>query len=152
MRIIVLTVIVALVLSRVAAAQAPVKAQSITVTTALPKAAAGERVAAALVDAGYALAEASPTVIRTERRTFKNIWDIQLRTSILAVDSSTTRVVLSGVFWVTCCGAMKRDNEAVDESHSGVTGKMWEQLIFAADRIKSALPPGPQPSDSTPPR
>jgi hypothetical protein len=133
----------------VSSAQAATPAAPTTIVTRLGKAEASERVTSALVDAGYTIADATPTVVRTGRRTFQNIWDLQLRANILVVDSSTSRVVVTGVYWVTCCGMLKRDNVAAEESHRGVSGKMWEQVALAADRIRAALPPAPPMADST---
>jgi hypothetical protein len=106
--------------------------------TALPKDQVFDRAASALIGAGYTVEEANPIALTTARRTFKNVWDLQLRLNVLTADDSS-RVIVSGTYWVTCCGMLKLDNQPVEGGHGGVKGKMWDELQVAADSIRSAV-------------
>ena len=116
-------------------AQADKHPKSIVILTALPKDKVFERAGAALVGAGYTIGEVNSIAILTTKRTFKNVWDLQLSVNALAAGDST-RVVVTGTYWVPMMGL---NGEGVEGGHSGVKGKMWEQVSIAADSIRRAL-------------
>jgi hypothetical protein len=122
-------------------AQAEKHANTIVIMSALPKSDAYERATAALIGAGYVVEDATPVVITTARRTFKNVWDLQIRVNVLgAADSS--RLIMSGAYWVTCCGMLKLDNQPVESGRSGVMGRMWKELEIAADSVRHSVATG----------
>ena len=111
---------------------------AITILTALPKDAAYERATAGLIDAGYAIADANAVGMTTSRRTFKNVWDLQLRVNVLAGRDST-RVIVTGTYWITCWVYLEVENKVVEGGRGGVAGKMWGRLKKAAESIRKAV-------------
>jgi hypothetical protein len=116
-------------------AQSEKHPKSAVIMTELPKDKVFDRAASALVGAGYTIAEANQVAITTVKRTFKNVWDLQLSVNVLSARDSS-RVVVTGLYWVPMMGV---NNEVVEGGHGGVKGKMWEQLQIAADSLRNAV-------------
>lgn len=114
----------------------PESAQSIDIQAPIPKAAAADRVAAAMVGAGYTVLEATPTVVRTQRRTFKNVWHLQVVANIVAVDATSSRIVLTGDYTVD---VLHPQPITAEQSDSGISGEMWKQMTAVADVVKQSV-------------
>jgi hypothetical protein len=120
-------------------AQAEKHAKTIVIMSALPKNDAYERATAALIGAGYVIEDANPVAITTAKRTFKNVWELQLRANVVSAGDSS-RLVMSGAYWVPTIGV---SNQAVESGHSGVMGRMWKELEIAADSVRGSVTTGP---------
>jgi hypothetical protein len=131
----------ALRLAATAVAQADKHPTSITVMSSLPSDTAVERARAAMVDAGYAIAEANPRAITTEGRTFKKGWDLQIVAYVDLIGDST-RLTLMGTYSVTCCG-VRYDNMSAEGGRSDGPGQMWKELQIVADTVRRAVSVAP---------
>ena len=120
-------------------ADAQQSAKGITIATSLPAHVARARVAKALNEGGFAVADSTVSVIRTEPKTVQRVLHVQLFTKFLAVDDRSTRVVVTGQYTVDM---MHEDPIAIEESSSGTAGEMWGELNAVGDRIRRALAPG----------
>jgi hypothetical protein len=78
-------------------AQADKHAKTIVIMSALPKNDAYEQATAALIGAGYVVEDANPVAITTAKRTFKNVWDLQLRANVLSAAGDSSRLIVSGL-------------------------------------------------------
>ena len=138
MRALVLACLFIVALTPCSQAQEGKHRTSIPIATTLTKDEAYQRATAALIEAGYAIEDANQVAITTSRRTFKNVWDLQVRVNVLGIGDST-RLLVTGTYWVTCCGMLKQDNRQVESDRSGVAGRMWKELELAAEAVRRAV-------------
>ncbi len=94
------------------------------------------RVVDALVDAGYAVADTTASVVVTRPKTISNVLHLTLRAKLLSVDASSTRIVLTGDYTVDI---MHEEPIPVVESQRGSGGDMWTQMQNVGDRIRRAV-------------
>jgi hypothetical protein len=119
---------------RVGRAQEAVK--SISVLSPLANRTTHSRVVRALVDAGYHIADTTASVVITAPRTMENVIHLTLRAKLLAVDTSSTRIVVTGEYTIDI---MHEEPIRVEESTRGTAGEMWEAMRYVSERIKEAV-------------
>jgi hypothetical protein len=94
------------------------------------------RVVHALADAGYKIADTTASVVVTEPRTMGNVLHLTLRAKLLSVDSSSTRIVLTGDYTIDI---MHEEPIPVEESTRGSAAEMWAAMQYAGRQIRDAV-------------
>jgi hypothetical protein len=110
--------------------------KSISVLSPLANRTTHSRIVHALVDAGYHIADTTASVVITAPRTMGNVIHLTLRAKLLSVDTSSTRIVVTGDYTIDI---MHEEPIRVEESTRGTAGEMWEAMRYASERIKEAV-------------
>ena len=110
----------------------------IEVLSPFPKAETGERVAAGLVEAGYAIDHVDGTTIIPAVRMVRNVAEVHLRVNLLGSGDST-RVVLSATYDIS---HFQLKNEPTEANRSGMKKLVWQEVETAAAAVEQGLTSG----------
>lgn len=123
------------------AAQAdPKHARSIEILSPFTKAETADRVAAGLVEAGYALERVDGTTIIPAVRMVRNVSEVHLRVNLLASGDST-RVVTSATYDIP---TLQLKNEPAEANSSGMKKLVWQEVETAAAAVARAVAAAPK--------
>jgi hypothetical protein len=89
-----------------------------------------------LIDAGYQVADTTAAVVVTAPRTMGNVLHLTVRAKLLAADSVSTRIVLTGDYTIDI---MHEEPIPVEESTRGSAAEMWSALQYVGERIKDEV-------------
>lgn len=120
-----------------AAAQVDKHPTWITVTSPLRPDTTLALARAAMVDAGWTIADANPRAITTESRAFKKGWDLYVVAYVDPIGDST-RFSFEGTYSVTCCG-IRISNMRAEGGRSNGPGQMWKELQSVAGTVQRAV-------------
>lgn len=119
------------------AAQEAEHAVSFDVSLSRPDAMA--RATTALTSQGYTIASTKADVITTNPHDVERICHVRLFAKFFAIDTLTTRVVVTGEYTIEMA---QPDPANIEEASRGVAADVWNELRTAADNIRrvSATP------------